>query len=369
MKQRFALRAGRRFHRVRPLRPRFAIPRFCRQDIGCGTRKLFVLDDRRHIACDHIPPTPRVAQYCEIAAYGLPEILATFDAEGTQSFGHIGVFQFQKQFRVERFQIVHVETTRCHGNFVEAHEGGQLVELADSIKERGIIQPIVVRAMKGAADQFEIVAGERRWRAAQRAGLHEAPVVIRDLTDDEAAEIALIENIQRVDLSPLEEAAAYQRLADVYKRTQDEIASAVGKSRSHIANMMRLGGLTPKCRAALEAGEISMGHARALLAARDPDGALKTVIGKGLNVREAEALVRRQHDLPAVAPAQREPSKPSVPGRKDADARALEADLAAALGLEVEIEHTPRGSGAMTIRYRTLDQLDDVCKRLMGAGV
>lgn len=242
-----------------------------------------------------------------------------------------------------------------------------IAELAASIKARGMLQPILVRPV--GRESYEIVAGERRWRAAQRAGLHEAPVVIRDLTDDEAAEIALIENIQRVDLSPLEEAAAYQRLADVYKRTQDEIASAVGKSRSHIANMMRLGGLTPKCRAALEAGEISMGHARALLAARDPDGALKTVIGKGLNVREAEALVRRQHDLPAVAPAQREPSKPSVPGRKDADARALEADLAAALGLEVEIEHTPRGSGAMTIRYRTLDQLDDVCKRLMGAGV
>jgi len=242
-----------------------------------------------------------------------------------------------------------------------------IAELAASIKARGMLQPILVRPV--GRDAYEIVAGERRWRAAQRAGLHDAPVVIRDLTDAEAAEIALIENVQRVDLSPLEEAAAYQRLADIYKRSQDEIAAAVGKSRSHVANMMRLGGLSAQCRAALEAGEITMGHARALLAAKDPDAALKAVVSKGLTVREAEALVRRQHEAPQAAAPQREPSKPSVPGRKDADARALEADLAASLGLEVEIEHTPRGSGALTIRYRTLDQLDDVCKRLMGAGV
>jgi ParB family chromosome partitioning protein len=239
-------------------------------------------------------------------------------------------------------------------------------ELAASLKARGMLQPILVRPM--GRDAYEVVAGERRWRAAQKAGLHEVPVVIRELTDAEAAEIALIENIQRVDLSPLEEAAAYERLATAYGRTQDEIAAAVGKSRSHVANMMRLSGLTPRCRAALEAGEISAGHARTLLTAKDPDAALKAVLKDGLNVRALEALVKRMADAPAEEKT-REPAKPSVPGRKDADTRALEADLANALGLVVEIEHSPRGSGAITIRYRAIDQLDDVCKRLMGAGV
>jgi ParB family chromosome partitioning protein len=239
-------------------------------------------------------------------------------------------------------------------------------ELAASLKARGMLQPILVRPL--GRDAYEVVAGERRWRAAQRAALHEVPVVIRELSDAEAAEIALIENIQRVDLSPLEEAAAYERLAEAYGRTQDEIATAVGKSRSHVANMMRLSGLSPRCRAALEAGDISAGHARALLGAKDPDAALKAVLKDGLNVRGLEALVKRMNEAPAEE-KQREPSKPSVPGRKDADTRALEADLASALGLDVEIAHTPRGAGAITIRYRSIDQLDDVCKRLMGAGV
>lgn len=242
-------------------------------------------------------------------------------------------------------------------------------ELANSIRARGLLQPILVRPV--GRQEYEIVAGERRWRAAQLAGVHDVPVVIRELDDTETAEIALIENVQRVDLNPMEEAAAYARLADVYGRTQEEISRAVGKSRSHIANLMRLIALPPKCRTALEEGALSMGHARALLAADRPDEALAHVLKAGLSVRETENYVRKLNEgPPGMAPAQgRGPAKPSVPGKKDADTRALEADLAAALGLEISIEHTPRGSGVVTIPYRSLEQLDDVCKRLMGAGV
>ena len=242
-------------------------------------------------------------------------------------------------------------------------------ELAASIRARGLLQPILVRP--AGKDAYEIVAGERRWRAAQRAGVHEVPVVIRELDDTETAEIALIENVQRVDLNPMEEAGAYARLADVYGRTQDEIAAAVGKSRSHVANMMRLVALPPKCRRALEEGAISMGHARALLGAKKPDEAVAAILKHGFNVRDTESYVRKLNEAPAEKAGAfgREPPKPSVPGKKDADTRALEADLAAALGLEISIDHKPKGSGVLTISYRSLDQLDDVCKRLMGTGI
>jgi ParB family chromosome partitioning protein len=245
---------------------------------------------------------------------------------------------------------------------------GEIENLAESIKVRGLIQPIVVRPI--AYEHYEIVAGERRWRAAQIALVPDVPVVIRELSDEAAAEIALIENVQRVDLNPIEEAAAYQRLVDVYGRTQDEIATAVGKSRSHVANMLRLIALPPKCRKALEDGAISAGHARALLGAQDPDAALAAVLKGELSVRETEALVRRLEAAPgAPPPPPHEPGKPAIPGRKDADTRALEADLSAALGYEVAIDHSPRGAGSVTIRYRSLDQLDDICKRLTGSSV
>ncbi|MEM9170124.1 MAG: ParB/RepB/Spo0J family partition protein [Pseudomonadota bacterium] len=239
-----------------------------------------------------------------------------------------------------------------------------LQELADSVKARGMLQPILVRPM--GADAYEIVAGERRWRAAQRAKLHDVPVVIRELTDEEAAEIALIENVQRVDLNPMEEAEAYKRLGDVYGRTQQQIARAVGKSRSHVANIMRLLALPAQTRRAVAEDAITMGHARALLGADDPDALCETVLKDGLSVRQTETLVKESGDGGTDRPR---PSKPGARGPKDADTRALEADLAAALGLDVEIEHTPKGAGAVTIRYLTLDQLDDVCRRLMDARV
>ena len=244
-----------------------------------------------------------------------------------------------------------------------------IAELAQSIKTRGMLQPILVR--KTGDNVYQIVAGERRWRAAQQAKLHNVPVVIRELTDEETAEIALIENVQRVDLGPLEEAAAYQRLADVYKRSQDEIAKAVGKSRSHVANLMRLQKLPRKAADALAAGEITMGHARAILGADDVEAALTSVLRDGLSVREAEKLVKPKATpsgkTQATAPTDKTEKKPSQP--KDADTRALERDLSGILGLDVAISHQKKGAGDITIAYRTLDQLDDICRRLMGVGI
>ncbi|MEO0397877.1 MAG: ParB/RepB/Spo0J family partition protein [Pseudomonadota bacterium] len=243
-----------------------------------------------------------------------------------------------------------------------------LSELAASIAARGVLQPILVRP-KGP-DHYEIVAGERRWRAAQKARLHEVPVIIRKLTDEQAAEIALIENVQRVDLNPVEEAQAYQRLADHHGRTQEQIAKAVGKSRSHIANIMRLLSLPEQSLDALRGGDITMGHARALLATPDPDAALARVKKEGLSVRDTEKLAQRpaakKTDANDVAASNGSAVK-SKP--KDADTRSLENDLAAALGLEVSIDHSKKGSGVVSINYLTLDQLDDVCRRLMGTSV
>lgn len=267
-------------------------------------------------------------------------------------------------------QTLPIELVRPNATQPRRHFNEDAIEeLASSIRARGLLQPILVR--KTGHEAYEIVAGERRWRAAQRAGVHDIPVVIRELDDAAAAEIALIENLQRVDLNPMEEAAAYQRLAETHGRTQDQIAEAVGKSRSHVANMMRLTALPAKCRKALEDGALTMGHARALLGAQNPDAALAVVLKQGLNVRDTEAYVKKLNEGPAEKPGGvgREPGKSSVPGKKDADTRALEADLAAALGLEIAIDHKPKGSGVITIGYRSLDQLDDVCKRLMGTGI
>jgi len=247
-----------------------------------------------------------------------------------------------------------------------------IAELAASLTARGMIQPILVRP--SGKDTFEIVAGERRWRAAQKAKLHEVPVIIRELSDVETAEIALIENIQRVDLNAMEEARAYGALAKTYKKTQDQIADAVGKSRSHVANMMRLNKLPKAVQEAVSADEITMGHARALLGAKEPAIALEIVLREDLSVRDTERLIgesgvksKKQVSSEKGEAVSKATSKPAV--SKDADTRALERDLAAALGLEVEIVHSRKGSGEVTIKYLNLDQLDDVCRRLMGAGV
>ena len=231
---------------------------------------------------------------------------------------------------------------------------GELGELAQSIREKGILQPLLVRplAEEDAEASFELVAGERRWRAAQRAGLHQVPIVVRSLNDAEVLEIALVENLQREDLSALEEAEAYTRLMREFGRSQASLAEAVGKSRSHVANTIRLLSLPKSVRLMLEAKTISPGHARALLALPDPAPAAEEVVSRGLNVRATEALVRRRVSRTAD-------TKPSAPPPRDADTAALERELIDVLGLKVTITTKPNG-GFLTVHYANLDQLDRV---------
>ncbi len=230
----------------------------------------------------------------------------------------------------------------------------EIAGLADSIRERGILQPILVRRDPGKADSYEIVAGERRWRAAQVARLHEVPVIIKDLNDDGVLEIALVENIQRQNLNPLEEAAGYRRLIDEFSHTQEGLAQTVGKSRSHIANILRLLNLPDKIKDMLEQGLLTAGHARALLNADDPVPLARKVIKRGLNVRQTEKLVQK-------AKIPRTPQPKDVV--RDPDTEALERGLTNLLGLKVTIAFDGKG-GRMTIQYSTLDQLDDIIQRL-----
>jgi ParB family transcriptional regulator, chromosome partitioning protein len=238
-----------------------------------------------------------------------------------------------------------------------AFSDAELSELAASIKQHGVIQPIVVRPVRGVQDRFEIIAGERRWRASQMAGLHEVPIVPVDVSDSDALEIAIIENVQREDLNAMEEAQGYHALADEFKRSQDEIAKIVGKSRSHVANMMRLTKLPDEVQRFIASGELSAGHARALIGVPDPAAAAKQIIAEGLNVRQAEALAH------AEGVPERKPQKPRDGKVKDADTVALEKRISDALGLKVSVDHRDPG-GIVQIRYRDLDQLDEVVRRL-----
>lgn len=236
----------------------------------------------------------------------------------------------------------------------------QLEDLAASIREKGVIQPLIVRRSGSDDSRFEIVAGERRWRAAQMAQLHEVPALVRDYTDTEALEVAIIENIQRADLNAIEEAAGYRDLMERFGHTQEKLAEALGKSRSHIANMMRLLGLPGDVQALLEEGKLTAGHARALITAEDPSALAKQVVAKGLSVREVERLAKKPN-------AEKATPTPPKPREKDADTLALEGDLSAALGMKVTIDHKPgQESGTLTIRYETLDALDDLCGKLSG---
>lgn len=238
-------------------------------------------------------------------------------------------------------------------------DDGELDDLAQSIRERGVLQPILVRAVPGAADAFEIVAGERRWRAAQRAGVHDVPIQIIEASDREALEIAIVENVQRADLNALEEAQGYQQLIAEFGHSQEDLGRIIGKSRSHVANSLRLLKLPEATRSMLAQGKLSAGHARALLSLADPDAAALRIVEQGLSVRDAERLAQQEA---AQADAPRAPR--SAP-EKDADTLALERALTEALGLVVRIEHG-RGGGEMRIRYRTLEQLDALCRRLNG---
>ena len=242
---------------------------------------------------------------------------------------------------------------------------GELAELTASIKQHGVIQPIVVRPVKGSHDRFEIIAGERRWRASQAAGLHEVPIVPVEVNDSDALQLAIIENVQREDLNPLEEAQGYHALAGEFKRSQEDIAKIVGKSRSHVANMMRLTKLPAEVQAYIAAGKLSAGHARALIGVPDPLAAAKHIVEQGLNVRQTEALA---HD---EGVPERKPQKArggSGGGKaKDADTMALEKRVSDALGLGVSVNHRDPG-GTVQISYRNLEQLDEVMRRLARSG-
>jgi len=234
-----------------------------------------------------------------------------------------------------------------------------LDELADSIRERGVLQPILIRPV---GDEYMIIAGERRWRAAQRAQLHEIPAIVREVDESTVAEIALIENIQREDLNPLEEAEGYKQLINRHSHTQDGVSRIVHKSRSHVANLLRLLDLPDSVKQSLSRGDISMGHARAIATASDPEALVREIVAKGLSVRQAEALAKQGKSGrgTAVARGARNASKVA-----DADLQALERQLGDMLGLKVQVSHKGEG-GAVTLHYSSLDQLDMICQRLSG---
>lgn len=234
-----------------------------------------------------------------------------------------------------------------------------LQELAASLRSRGMLQPLIVRPHPSDRSLYQIVAGERRWRAAQIAQLHEVPVIVRDLDDTEVLEIAIVENIQRSDLNAIEEAASYRQLMDRFGHTQEKLAEALNKSRSHIANLLRLLNLPDQIQAWLREGKLTAGHARALVTASNSVDLARKVIERSLSVRETEELVRRHAES-----AQQKPKR--APAEKDADTRALEGDLSAHLKMKVAIKHAGADGGQLVISYKDLDQLDKLCQILAG---
>jgi len=253
-------------------------------------------------------------------------------------------------------ELIHANPDQPRRHFAEA----ELAELAESIRDKGVLQPVLLRLSKRGEGQYELVAGERRWRAAQRAGLRALPALIRSLGDAEAFEISIIENVQREDLNPIEEARAYWALMGVMQITQEEAARRVGKSRSHVANTLRLSQLPESVQEHLIEGRLTAGHARALLASGDAEALAEKVVAQGLSVRETEALARdKGGDAPRKASGPRK-------APKDADTAALESDLEEALGMNVDVADRG-GVGEVRIRYATLEQLDEICRRLTRA--
>jgi len=249
--------------------------------------------------------------------------------------------------------LVHPNPRNPRRSFAEADLG----DLAQSIREKGVVQPILVRPAAGRANHFEIIAGERRWRASQRAGQHEIPVIVQEVSDKEALELAIIENVQRADLNPIEEAFGYEQLIAEFAYTQQDLGQVIGKSRSHVANTLRLLKLPESVKEHLREGRLTAGHARALVTATDPEGLAERIVADGLTVRDAEAL--------AQAPTPGEAPKPAKAKRaKDADTIELEKTLSDLLGLWVSIDHKADGTGKLEVKYRTLEQLDDLVRRL-----
>ena len=255
--------------------------------------------------------------------------------------------------------FVPIENVHPNPNQPRRHfDSDDLNDLAGSIRSKGIIQPLVVRAHPVKIGDYEIVAGERRWRASQLAQLHELPVVVREFSDLDVLEIAIIENIQRADLNPIEEAIGYRQLMDKFGHTQEQMAEALGKSRPHIANVLRLLALPDDVQSLVVNGGLTSGHARALITAPDASDLARIVVARGLSVRQTEKLVKE----PKTPNKERAP-KPA----KDADTRALEGDLSAALKMGVSITHNPgQGGGSITVRYKSLEQLDELCRQLAG---
>ena len=233
-----------------------------------------------------------------------------------------------------------------------------LAELAASIKEHGVLQPVLLRPIKGKPARYQIVAGERRWRAAQLAGVHALPAVVREIDDQQILELAIIENVQRVDLDPIEEAQGYSQLIETFEYTQEKLSQVIGKSRSHLANTMRLLSLPESVLTMVKEGQLSAGHARALIKADNAEALAREAVQKGLSVRQTEALAKKG-DTPRTA--RKQSGEPS----KDADTKLLEGDLSAAIGMRVSIENaSANGTGELRIRYKSLDQLDELCRKL-----
>jgi len=237
-----------------------------------------------------------------------------------------------------------------------------LDELAASIKEKGIIQPLLARPLAGIADAYEIIAGERRWRAAQRAGLHEVPIVSLEADDRQALELAIIENVQRADLDPLEEAAGYERLGDEFLYTQADLAKVIGKSRSHVSNCLRLLKLPERTKSLLRDGKISAGHARVLLSSAEPDALAEKIVAQNLSVRDAEKVEGASENSSAKGQGPRKRGAKE----KDADTRAMEKKLMEQLGMNVTIKHREGEAGEVLVNYKTFDQLEFLCRRLQG---
>jgi ParB family chromosome partitioning protein len=259
-----------------------------------------------------------------------------------------------------------IEHLRANANNPRRHfDEGELEDLARSIREHGIVQPILVRTARGTdAARFEIIAGERRWRAAQRAGLHEVPILIREVDDKQALELAIIENVQRSDLNALEEARGYHQLIEDHGYSQADLGNAIGKSRSHVANTLRLLKLPKAVQEFVSSGMLSAGHARTLVTAEDPQKLAERIVKDGLSVRQAELLAQAAQNGEGGVPA-----KPGrAPETKNADAQVLEKRLSDLLGLDVTIKWSENGSGDIKIRYRTLEQLEGVCRRLEDGG-
>jgi ParB family transcriptional regulator, chromosome partitioning protein len=230
----------------------------------------------------------------------------------------------------------------------------ELADLAESIRAHGVVQPVIVRPAPGRPGSLEIIAGERRWRAAQRAGLERIPVIVKSVDDRTALELAIVENVQRADLNAIEEAAGYQQLIDQYEYSQNDLAQVIGKSRSHVANTLRLMRLPDTVRAYIISGALSAGHARALITANDPEGLARRIIAEGLSVRDTERL--------AQSPSNQS-HQPKAKAEKDADLKDLERRMSQAIGLKVTVDHGGRG-GRVTISYKTLEQLDAIADRL-----